>query len=131
VLNRVVIRPILKKTPYEIWNGRKPNVKYFRAFGCTCFVLNNGKNNLGKFDAKADEAIFLGYSTSSKAFRVFNKRTLVIEESMHVTFDETHSITNDDDDIALEKLDINDKVKAKDDSTSIDPKKDFPTPEKL
>ena len=41
-----------------------------------------------KFDAKSDEAIFLGYSTSSKAYRVFNKKTLTIEESIHVTFNE-------------------------------------------
>ena len=62
VMNRVLIRPILKKTPYELFNGRKPNISYLHVFGCKCFVLNNGKENLGKFDAKADEGIFLGYS---------------------------------------------------------------------
>uniref|UniRef100_A0A3Q7XZQ9 Uncharacterized protein LOC113786557 n=1 Tax=Cicer arietinum TaxID=3827 RepID=A0A3Q7XZQ9_CICAR len=87
VSNRVIIRPILKKTPYELYKGRKPNISHFHIFGCKCFVLNNGKDNLGKFDEKADEGIFLGYSLSSKAFRVFNKRTLLVEESMHVTFD--------------------------------------------
>ena len=75
VLNRVLIRPVLKLTPYEIFKGRKPNVSYFKAFGCKCFILNNGKSNLGKFDAKADEGIFLGYSLTSKAYRVYNKRT--------------------------------------------------------
>ncbi|WP_374695329.1 hypothetical protein ACEW7V_02450 [Areca yellow leaf disease phytoplasma] len=50
----------------------------------------NGKDNLRKFDAKSNEAIFLGYSLHSKAYRVFNKRTLTIEESMHVIFDETN-----------------------------------------
>ena len=88
IINRVIIRPILKKTPYELWKGRKPNIGFFHAFGCKCFVLNNGKDNLGKFDSKSDEAIFLGYSMTSKAFRVFNKRTLVVEESVHVVFDE-------------------------------------------
>ena len=90
ILNRVLIRPILKKTPYELWNERRPNVNYFHVFGCKCFILNNGKSNLGKFDAKSDEGIFLGYFTSSKAYRVFNKRSLTVEESIHVVFDETN-----------------------------------------
>ena len=50
--------------------------------------MNNGKDNLEKFDAKSDEGIFLGYSTSSRAYRVFNKWTLVVEESVHVVFEE-------------------------------------------
>ena len=54
--------------------------------------MNNGKDSLGKFDAKSDEAIFLDYSTSSKAFRVFNKRTLIVEESIHVAFDKTNDL---------------------------------------
>ena len=65
-LNRVLIRPILKKTPYELYKGRKPNKSHLRVFGCKCFVLNNGKDSLGKFNAKADEAIILGYSLHSK-----------------------------------------------------------------
>ena len=81
-----------KKTPYELWKGRKSNIAYFHVFGCRCFVLNNGKERLGKFDAKSDEAIFLGYSSTSKAFRVFNKRTLVVEESIHVVFDESNDL---------------------------------------
>nr|KYP55915.1 Retrovirus-related Pol polyprotein from transposon TNT 1-94 [Cajanus cajan] len=90
VLNKVLIRPILKKIPYEIYNGRKPKISYFRVFGCKCFVLNNGKEQHEKFDAKADETIFLGYSTNSKAYKVYNKRTLIVEESVHVVFDETN-----------------------------------------
>src|SRR4051812_39401699 len=89
VLNRIIIRPILNKTPYELLKGRKPNVSHLHVFGCKCFVLNNGKDNLGKFDAKADEGIFLGYSQSSKAYRVYNKRLLIVEESVHVSFDES------------------------------------------
>ena len=72
ILNRISTRPIIKKTSYEIWNGRKSNIYYFHIFGYKCFILNNGKDDLGKFDAKSDEAIFLGYSTSSKAYRIFN-----------------------------------------------------------
>jgi len=55
-------------------------------------VLNNGKDNLGKFDAKSDEGIFLGYSLNSKTFRIYNKRTMIIEESIHVVFYETNPI---------------------------------------
>ena len=88
ILNHALIRSTLNKTPYELWKGKKPNVGYFYIFGCRCFILNNDKDSLGKFDAKSDEAIFLGYFTSSKAFKVFNKRLLVAEESIHVVFDE-------------------------------------------
>ena len=74
-----MIRQLLKKIPYELWKGRKPNISFFHAFGCKCYILNNDKNNLEKFDSKADEAIFLGYSTTSKALRVFNKWILIVE----------------------------------------------------
>jgi len=62
VLNRILIIPILKSTPCELYKGRKPNISHLRVFGSKCFVLNNGKYNLGKFDSKFNEAIFLGYS---------------------------------------------------------------------
>ena len=55
-LNRVLIRPILKKTPYELYKG-KPNILHLRVFGCKCFVLNNGKYFIGKFDAKDAESL--------------------------------------------------------------------------
>ena len=89
IANRFYIRSILEKTPFEIYFGKKPNISYFKAFGCKCFIHNNGKDNLGKFDAKSDEGIFLGYSNVSKAFRVYNTRTRLVEESIHVKFDET------------------------------------------
>jgi len=90
ILNQVLIRPILKKTPYELFKGRKPNVSYLKAFGCKCFILNNGKDILGKFDSKYDEGIFLGYSLHGHAYRAFNKRTMLVEESMYIAFDETN-----------------------------------------
>jgi len=71
-----------------LFKGRKPNVAHLKIFGCKCFVLNDGKENLGKYDSKANEAIFLGYSLTNKAYRVFNRRTLNVEESIHVVFDE-------------------------------------------
>ena len=91
VSNRVFKRPLTNKTSYELWKGRKPKISYFRVFGCKCFILNT-KDNLGKFDSKTDEGIFLGYATNSKPYRIFNKRSLVVKESMHVVFDETSTL---------------------------------------
>ena len=72
-INRCMTRPLLEKTPYELLKGRKPNISHLRVFGCKCFIHNNGKNLPGKFDARSDNGIFLGYSTHSKANRVLNK----------------------------------------------------------
>src|SRR5262249_42356287 len=83
--------PILKKTSYELFKDRKPIVSHLKPFSCKCFVLNNGKDDLGKFDPRSDEAIFLGYANSSSIFRVFNKRTLLVEENAHVIFNETNT----------------------------------------
>ena len=82
IINRCMIRSILNKTPYELFKGRKPNIMHLRVFGCKCFVHNKGKDALGKFDPRSDEAIFLGYSSHSKAYKVFNKKTLCVEESV-------------------------------------------------
>ncbi|XP_021759157.1 uncharacterized protein LOC110724067 [Chenopodium quinoa] len=94
ILNRVSVRAITNKTPYELMKGRKPNISYFRSFGCKCFVHNNGKRNLGKFDERSDEAVFLGYASNSKAYRVYNKRTMCVEESVHIIFDETEHLVD-------------------------------------
>jgi len=87
VQNRIYIRPILEKTTYELFKGRRPNISYFHQFGCTCYILNN-KLYLKKFDAKAQRAIFLGYSERSKPYRVYNSETLCVEESKHIKFDD-------------------------------------------
>ena len=57
--------------------------------------MNNSKDNLGKFDSKADEGIFLGYSSQSHAYKAYNKRTMLIEETVHITFDETNQKIQD------------------------------------
>ena len=90
ITNHALIRPLLKKTPYELYRGKKPNVEYFRVFSCRCFILNNSKDHLRKFDSKADEGIFLGYDSNSASYRIFNKKTLIVESSVHVTFDESN-----------------------------------------
>ncbi|GJY46899.1 retrovirus-related pol polyprotein from transposon TNT 1-94 [Tanacetum coccineum] len=88
ILNSILIRAILGKTPYEILRGRKPILDYFRVFGSKCFVLNT-KDYLTKFDPKSYEGVFLGYSQNSKAYIILNKHTRKIEESLNVTFNET------------------------------------------
>ena len=79
-----------EKTPYELFKGKKPNISYFHAFGYKCSIHNNGKDKLDKFDAGSDEDILVGYSLHSKAYRVYNKRTRLIEESIHIVFDESN-----------------------------------------
>jgi hypothetical protein len=87
IINMVYLRPETNKTPYEIWRGKKPTVKYFKTFGSKCYILRD-RENLGKFDTKSDEGIFLGYSTNSRAYRVFNKRTKTMMESINVIVDD-------------------------------------------
>src|SRR4051812_4031560 len=86
IQNRISIRPILNKTPYELWKNRKPNISYFHPFGCICYILNT-KDHLNKFDSKAQKCFLLGYSEHSKGYRVYNTETLIVEESIHVIFD--------------------------------------------
>ena len=87
VQNKIYIKPILEKTAYELFKGGRPNISCFHQFGCTCYILNN-KLYLKKFDVKAQRGIFLGYSERLKAYRVYNSKTLFVEESMHVKFDD-------------------------------------------
>ena len=68
-LKRVYLHLGTTMTPYEIWKGKKPNLKYFHEFRSTCFILND-KEQMSKFDVKSDEGIFLGYSLNSRAYRV-------------------------------------------------------------
>nr|GFB55836.1 retrovirus-related Pol polyprotein from transposon TNT 1-94 [Tanacetum cinerariifolium] len=85
--NRSVIHKRFDKTPYELINKRKSNIKFFRVFGCRCYLLNDFKD-VRKLKAKGDIEVFVGYSKESAAFRIYNKRTLKINESMNVNFDE-------------------------------------------
>nr|GEV52014.1 retrovirus-related Pol polyprotein from transposon TNT 1-94 [Tanacetum cinerariifolium] len=86
--NRSIIVKRQDKTPYEIFRERIPDISYFHVFGCLVFIHNH-KDHLGKFNAKADDEYFLGYSSVSKAFRVYNTRRQKIKETYHVTFDES------------------------------------------
>jgi hypothetical protein len=85
--NQLYLHKGLNKTPYEILTGNKPNIRYFRVFGCKCFYLNKGVH-LSKFDSKAIEGIFVGYATKSHAFRIFDKESARVVEVSNVRFDE-------------------------------------------
>nr|GEV90119.1 retrotransposon protein, putative, unclassified [Tanacetum cinerariifolium] len=74
--------------------AKKPSVKFFHIFGSICYIVRDGEN-LDKMKEKCDKCIFVGYSTQSRAYRVFNKRTRVIMESIHVNFDELPHMASD------------------------------------
>nr|GEV02209.1 putative ribonuclease H-like domain-containing protein [Tanacetum cinerariifolium] len=92
--NRSLVIPRHEKTPYHIINDWKPSVKFFHIFGSVCYIVRDGEN-LDKIKEKGNECIFVGYSTQSKAYRVFNKRTRMIMESIHVNFDELPQMASD------------------------------------
>ena len=82
------IHPMMEKTPYELLNGKKPNIAYFWVFGRKCYILKKG-TRLSKFDKQCDEGFLLGYSTTSKAYRVWNLVSGTLEEVHDVEFDKT------------------------------------------
>ncbi|GJT35347.1 retrovirus-related pol polyprotein from transposon TNT 1-94 [Tanacetum coccineum] len=92
--NRSLVIPRHEKTPYHIINGRKPSVKFFHIFGSLCYIVRDGEN-LDKMKEKGDACIFVGYSNQSRAYRVYNKRTRVIVETIHVNFDELPQMASD------------------------------------
>jgi hypothetical protein len=88
-INRLYLHRILKKTSYEVFTGKKPNVSYFRVFGSKCFILVK-RGRKSKFAPKAVEGFLLGYDSNTKAYRVFNKSTGLVEVSCDIVFDETN-----------------------------------------
>ncbi|GJX24978.1 retrovirus-related pol polyprotein from transposon TNT 1-94 [Tanacetum coccineum] len=85
VQNRILVVMPHNKTPYELFRCFKPALSFMRPFGCHVTILNT-LDSLGKFDGKSDECFFVGYSLSSKAFRVYNTRTKRVEENLHIGF---------------------------------------------
>nr|GEV97031.1 transposon Ty3-G Gag-Pol polyprotein [Tanacetum cinerariifolium] len=85
VQNRVLVTKPHNKTPYELLHGRTPSIGFMRPFGCPVTILNI-LDSLGKFVGKVDERFLVGYSVSSKAFRVFNSRISIVQETLHVNF---------------------------------------------
>ncbi|GJW99140.1 retrovirus-related pol polyprotein from transposon TNT 1-94, partial [Tanacetum coccineum] len=87
--NRSLIYTRHNKTPYELVHDKKHGLTFLRVFGALCYPTNDSED-LGKLYAKADIGIFVGYAPSRKGFRIYNKRTRRIMETIHVTFDELH-----------------------------------------
>nr|GEW74264.1 hypothetical protein [Tanacetum cinerariifolium] len=85
--NRLIIHKRFDKTLYELMNKRKPNIKFFHVFECRCYILND-YDDVGKLKAKGDIGVFVGYSKESAAFKIYNKRTRKIHESVNVNFNE-------------------------------------------
>nr|GEW19507.1 hypothetical protein [Tanacetum cinerariifolium] len=85
--NHSIIHHHFNKAPYEQINGRKPDISFLHVFGALCY-LKNDREDIGKLGTKGDISFFIGYSADSCAFRVFNRRTKKIMETMNVSFDE-------------------------------------------
>jgi hypothetical protein len=88
-VNRLYLHRVLKRTSYELLTGKNPNVSYFRVFGSKCFILvKRGINS--KFAPKVVDGFLLGYDSTTRAYRVFNKSTGLVEVSCDILFDETN-----------------------------------------
>nr|GEV08909.1 ribonuclease H-like domain-containing protein [Tanacetum cinerariifolium] len=88
VQNRVLVVKPHNKTPYELVHGRAPTLSFMRPFRCLVTILNT-IDRLGKFDGKAYKGFFVGYSLNTKAFRVFNSRTMIMEGNLHIRFSDS------------------------------------------
>ncbi|GKF87293.1 retrovirus-related pol polyprotein from transposon TNT 1-94, partial [Tanacetum coccineum] len=85
--NRSLIHTPHCKTPYELVHDKKPDLTFFRVFGALCYLTNDSED-LGKLQPTTDIGIFIGYAPSRKGYRIYNKRTRRIMETIHVQFDE-------------------------------------------
>nr|GEV90770.1 hypothetical protein [Tanacetum cinerariifolium] len=85
VQNKVLVTKPQHKNPYELLHGRTPSIGFMRHFGCPVTILNT-LDSLGKFNGKVDEGLLVGYFVSSQSFRVFNSRTRIIQETLHINF---------------------------------------------
>ncbi|GKB60835.1 retrovirus-related pol polyprotein from transposon TNT 1-94 [Tanacetum coccineum] len=92
--NHSIIHRRYNKTPCELMQDKKLDLSFFCVFGALCYPTNEN-DDLGKLDAKADIGIFVGYALVKKAFRIYNKRTQKIIETIHVTFDELTAMASE------------------------------------
>ncbi|GKE75405.1 putative ribonuclease H-like domain-containing protein [Tanacetum coccineum] len=91
---RSIVHTRYNKTPYELIRGIKPNVQYFYVFGSLCYPTND-RDDLEKMKPKADIGIFIGYSGSSRCFRIYNHQIKKIMETIHVKFDELTAMASE------------------------------------
>ncbi|GJX68007.1 retrovirus-related pol polyprotein from transposon TNT 1-94 [Tanacetum coccineum] len=94
IQNRPLIRHRYNKMPYELMQDKKPDLSFLHVFSALCYPTNDTED-LGKFDAKANIGIFVGYVPAKKAFRIYNRRTHIIIETIHVTFDELTAMASE------------------------------------
>lgn len=87
--NRCPTKILENKTPYEVWFNRKPNIQHLRTFGSYAVALNKNKSG-GKFEAKGEKYIMVGYSQVAKAYRLYNKSNRSVVERRDVLFDENN-----------------------------------------
>nr|GFD06539.1 retrovirus-related Pol polyprotein from transposon TNT 1-94 [Tanacetum cinerariifolium] len=92
--NRFIIRLRHGKTPYELMHGKQPDLSFFHVFGALCYPTNDSEN-IGKLQPKADIGIFIGYAPTKKAFRIYNRCTRYIVETIHVDFDELTAMASE------------------------------------
>nr|GFC72722.1 retrovirus-related Pol polyprotein from transposon TNT 1-94 [Tanacetum cinerariifolium] len=85
--NRSIIHHRFNKTPYELINGRKLDISFIYVFGALCYPKND-REDIRKLGAKGDIGFFIGYSADSCAYRIYNRRTKKIMETINVSFDE-------------------------------------------
>nr|GFD08798.1 retrovirus-related Pol polyprotein from transposon TNT 1-94 [Tanacetum cinerariifolium] len=85
--NRSIIHRRFNKTPYELINGRKPDISFLHVFDALCYPKND-REDIGKLGAKGDIGFYIGYSADSCTYRIYNRRTKKIIETMNVSFDE-------------------------------------------
>ncbi|GKC51545.1 retrovirus-related pol polyprotein from transposon TNT 1-94 [Tanacetum coccineum] len=92
--NHSIIRLRHGKTPYELLNDKLPDLSFFHVFGALCYLTNDSEN-LRKLQPKADIGIFIGYAPMKKAFRIYNRRTRRIIETIHVDIDELTAMASE------------------------------------
>ncbi|GJV90703.1 retrovirus-related pol polyprotein from transposon TNT 1-94 [Tanacetum coccineum] len=121
--NRSIVHTRHNKTPYELIRGRKPNIQYFHVFGSLCYPTNDC-DDLGKMKPKADIGIFIIYSKSSQGFRIYNRRTKKIMETIHVKFDELMAMASECNNLEP-KMNCMNFTNSSEDSQSIPSKSDL------
>jgi hypothetical protein len=93
ILNKSHLKPHSDKTPYELWFGRPASIKHFKVFESKCYIKNNDEN-IGKYDDRFDESIFLGYATNSKEYIWYNKRLHKLVDFIDIKVDEEVPVKN-------------------------------------
>nr|GEW26841.1 retrovirus-related Pol polyprotein from transposon TNT 1-94 [Tanacetum cinerariifolium] len=92
--NRSIVRLRHGKTSYELLHDKLLDLSFFHVFGALCYPTNDSEN-LDKLQPKAGIGIFIGYAPTKKAFRIYNRRTRRIIETIHVDFDELTTMASE------------------------------------